>query len=510
MGAELLVRSARRAVSRPPGREVAAVGHANLVLPASRGLRPGVATASLAPRSVLRRAAGPAQTQPAPAASNATAAAALAAALAACLVIAPPPAAASELAAAAAVAQPPALSAAAAVAAAAALDGADVGAEALLAQQQQQQQQLSAPSLVASPLPSDATADLAAAITQQVVAAALTLGDAPPAPAPDGAAAAAGAVAAMQGAAEEAAAASAAVVESISAAVGEGIQGASLVEAGLPSVGGPSVSSAWLSDTPLCHVWQAYCTSLAQAPLATKAATGVVGTFLGDLIAQYLAHYTGPDAAAGARRRTSSSGGEAGDGAGDGNDDGAARRRRSASGGGAARRPFEYDAARCLRLSVFSAVIGTPLAHYWYLLLDAAVLPSAPTSPAAVALKVALDQGLQTPLGTALFFATLKALEGRPAEALPEVRAKLLPCLVSNWAVWPVAQVVNFTVIPQDLRILYVNVLSIAWTAYVSNMASGRPGPRGGGRGGGAPRAAAVGRGVTRAPCLAPHTRLCL
>jgi hypothetical protein len=52
-------------------------------------------------------------------------------------------------------------------------------------------------------------------------------------------------------------------------------------------------------------------------------------------------------------------------------------------------------------------------------------MPAAPTSPLAVAIKVALDQGLQTPFGTALFFAALKLLEGRPAEALPNVRAKV-------------------------------------------------------------------------------------
>jgi hypothetical protein len=89
----------------------------------------------------------------------------------------------------------------------------------------------------------------------------------------------------------------------------------------------------WLSNTPLCGVWQAYCASLAHAPLPTKAATGMVGAFLGDLIAQYLAHYGKPEA----------------------------RTRRSSAGGG-----FEYDAGRCMRLLTFSAFLGTPMAHYWW------------------------------------------------------------------------------------------------------------------------------------------------
>jgi hypothetical protein len=60
-----------------------------------------------------------------------------------------------------------------------------------------------------------------------------------------------------------------------------------------------------------------------------------------------------------------------------------------------------------------------------YEFLDATVVPSAPTSPLAVALKVLLDQGLQTPLGMALFFAALKVFEGRPGEAVPDVKAKV-------------------------------------------------------------------------------------
>jgi hypothetical protein len=48
-----------------------------------------------------------------------------------------------------------------------------------------------------------------------------------------------------------------------------------------------------------------------------------------------------------------------------------------------------------------------------------------------------------------------------------------MPALLANWSCWPLAQLINFTVIPLDLRILYVNLLSIAWTAYISSIASG-------------------------------------
>lgn len=33
-------------------------------------------------------------------------------------------------------------------------------------------------------------------------------------------------------------------------------------------------------------------------------------------------------------------------------------------------RRFRYDAGRMLRLCVWSVLVGTPLGHFWYLLLD--------------------------------------------------------------------------------------------------------------------------------------------
>lgn len=111
--------------------------------------------------------------------------------------------------------------------------------------------------------------------------------------------------------------------------------------------------------------------------------------------------------------------------------------------------------------------------------LDNAVLPATPTAPLAVAAKVALDQLLQTPFGYALFFSFMKAAEGRPQDAVREVRAKLVPTLIANWYLWPAAQLLNFTLVPLNLRILYCNVISIGWTAYVSTVASQGAGGQG-------------------------------
>jgi hypothetical protein len=46
----------------------------------------------------------------------------------------------------------------------------------------------------------------------------------------------------------------------------------------------------------------------------------------------------------------------------------------------------------------------------------------------------------------------------------------MMPALLANWKLWPAAQLINFTLIPEDQRILYGNVVGICWTCVISNM----------------------------------------
>lgn len=47
---------------------------------------------------------------------------------------------------------------------------------------------------------------------------------------------------------------------------------------------------------------------------------------------------------------------------------------------------------------------------------------------------------------------------------------QMLPALSANYKLWPLAQLINFTLIPEQQRILYGNVVGICWTCIISNM----------------------------------------
>jgi protein Mpv17 len=92
-----------------------------------------------------------------------------------------------------------------------------------------------------------------------------------------------------------------------------------------------------------------------------------------------------------------------------------------------------------------------------------------------VAKKVAADQLTWTPvINTAFFFSTTLMATGDVGKSVTQVQDKLWPTLKVNWIVWPILQAVNMSMVPLQYRLLYINVCSLFWSAYLSNMASSK------------------------------------
>jgi hypothetical protein len=98
------------------------------------------------------------------------------------------------------------------------------------------------------------------------------------------------------------------------------------------------------------------------------------------------------------------------------------------------------------------------------------VMPLAPKSPVAVVSKVCIDQMLNSPLGTASFFIWTQAMQGRPENAIPEIADKLWPTTQVAWRLWPIAQAVNFVMVPTHLRVIFINAVAILWTTILSGI----------------------------------------
>ena len=157
-------------------------------------------------------------------------------------------------------------------------------------------------------------------------------------------------------------------------------------------------------------------------PVATKAVTSLVGFAIGDRIAQTI-------------------------------------------GGSSA-----FDIFRFARMSLYGVMIDGPVGHYFYQFLDTKVYPNDPKCTQAVLAKTAIDQCIWAPVMTCVFLAFLTSLEGHPdiATITSVIQTKLVPIMLANFTVWPLAHLVNFRFVPPEQRILFNNIVAIAWTTYLS------------------------------------------
>jgi Mpv17 / PMP22 family len=96
------------------------------------------------------------------------------------------------------------------------------------------------------------------------------------------------------------------------------------------------------------------------------------------------------------------------------------------------------------------------------------IMPANPGHALAILGKVFVDQTINSPLGTVTFFAWSRAMKGQPDRAVKDVTEKLWPTTLASWRLWPVAQAVNFMMVPAQFRIIFINIVAVAWTCILS------------------------------------------
>ncbi|KAK9818637.1 hypothetical protein WJX74_006768 [Apatococcus lobatus] len=175
---------------------------------------------------------------------------------------------------------------------------------------------------------------------------------------------------------------------------------------------------------PQRKAWTAYDDSLTQAPVLTKCFTSLIGFTFGDTFAQW------------------------------------------------SDRARKHDLLRTARFAAYGFCVHATSCHLIYNLLDQSISPEAPTSARAVMTKLFFDQCIFAPISIMIFYAVLKTLEGRPKHIRATVRDKLWPTLKTSYVIWPIANLINFLFIPSRLRVLYLNVLQMAWNVVLCRIAS--------------------------------------
>lgn len=79
---------------------------------------------------------------------------------------------------------------------------------------------------------------------------------------------------------------------------------------------------------------------------------------------------------------------------------------------------------------------------------------------------MACDQTIFAPTFIGVFLSSMALLEGASPEE--RLRTTYRQALLSNWMVWPFVQLANFSLVPLQHRLLFVNVVSIGWNCWLS------------------------------------------
>lgn len=133
------------------------------------------------------------------------------------------------------------------------------------------------------------------------------------------------------------------------------------------------------------------------------------------------------------------------------------------------------DLRRAAFVLAYGGLFVGPLGHWWYELLDRATrragLP--PGGGRGVAAKIALDTAVFGPVHVFSFFGLMGVVEGESLERVEaRMRTSFWPTLVAESVAWPVVQAVNFSRVPVQHQLLFVNVVSLAdciWLSYAKH-----------------------------------------
>uniref|UniRef100_A0A914VSQ4 Mitochondrial inner membrane protein Mpv17 n=1 Tax=Plectus sambesii TaxID=2011161 RepID=A0A914VSQ4_9BILA len=125
------------------------------------------------------------------------------------------------------------------------------------------------------------------------------------------------------------------------------------------------------------------------------------------------------------------------------------------------------ELSRTMRFAALGVFYVAPVSRAWFVFLQRNVNGSTPLI--AVLKRVACDQFLFAPLSLTTFLFLNSLLQGKTLEQTKQYwRSNFPEVYRANLYVWPGVQLLNFSVIPLDQRVLFVQVVALFWNIYLA------------------------------------------
>ena len=79
-----------------------------------------------------------------------------------------------------------------------------------------------------------------------------------------------------------------------------------------------------------------------------------------------------------------------------------------------------------------------------------------------------VDEILYDPFCIVFFYTVIGLFNREPiSQIIATIRSEYWTTQLSSWKLWPIVQIVNFAVVPSQLRLLFMNVFSFVWSIYL-------------------------------------------
>ncbi|XP_017963328.1 mpv17-like protein [Drosophila navojoa] len=128
-----------------------------------------------------------------------------------------------------------------------------------------------------------------------------------------------------------------------------------------------------------------------------------------------------------------------------------------------------WNISRTARFSAVGLIVVGPALRKWYSTLDRLV--SKEQTPIKRGFKkMLLDQCLFAPPFTLLLSYLVPFVNGEKHEDIVQhVRQNYFTIMKNSFLLWPLAQTINFIVVPSQYQVIYVQIVALIWNCYLSD-----------------------------------------
>jgi len=133
--------------------------------------------------------------------------------------------------------------------------------------------------------------------------------------------------------------------------------------------------------------------------------------------------------------------------------------------------PLTIDKERLGQAAVTGLIWSGPITHYWYKILFGKLTISINDPIISLIVQILLDSIIFSPITVSGYFTLRSIMEGSGIEGIKDkLSTRLVKTVLGAWKFWPAANIINFGFIPLEFRVLYMNLLSIIWSIYLTNV----------------------------------------